>query len=80
VTWRLGGRTGLGGAVYGVSWVPGAATPTVVAVSPAGSVLSLDGGGTWFRMDSVNAWAVAASGPDGVWSVGGGEIRKLRRR
>jgi photosystem II stability/assembly factor-like uncharacterized protein len=77
-TWRLGGRTGLGGAVYGLGWVPGAPTPTLMAVSPAGSTLSRDGGATWARVDSANAWAVSFAARDAGWSVGGGSIRRLR--
>jgi photosystem II stability/assembly factor-like uncharacterized protein len=77
-TWRRGGRTGLGGSVYGIDWVPGAPTPTLVAVSPGGSAISRDGGETWTRVDSVNAWAVSFAARDAGWSVGGGTIRKFR--
>ncbi len=76
-TWRRGGRTGLGGSVYGIAWVPGAPTPTLVAVSPAGSAISRDGGDSWTRVDSVNAWAVSFAAPDAGWSVGGGLIRRM---
>ncbi len=79
-TWRVGGPTGLGGAVYGVSWVPGAPTPTMMAVSPAGSVLSRDGGESWARVDSVNAWAVDFRSADAGWSVGPAGIRRTQWR
>jgi len=77
-TWRRGGRTGLGGSVYGISWVPGASTPTLVAVSPQGSALSRDGGATWTRVDGQNAWAVSFVSPEAGWAVGGGAIRRFR--
>jgi photosystem II stability/assembly factor-like uncharacterized protein len=77
-TWRRGGRTGLGGAVYGIAWVPEAPKPTLVAVSPQGSAISRDGGETWARIDAVNAWAVSFASPEAGWSVGGGLIRRMR--
>lgn len=76
-TWVPGGRTGLGGAVYGVSWVPGAATLTLVAVSPAGSAYSADGGGSWTRFGDDEYWSVAFVAPDAGWAAGPGRISRI---
>jgi len=78
MTWSALGPTGLGGAPYGVSWVPGASGPTLVAVSPAGSVWSTDGGGTWSRIDSLSYWSVAFVSPAAGWAVGPGRISRMR--
>ncbi len=77
-TWSSRGRTGLGGAPYGVSWVPAAPTLTLVAVSPAGSAWSSDGGAAWSRFDSESYWSVAFVGPDAGWAVGPGRIARMR--
>jgi photosystem II stability/assembly factor-like uncharacterized protein len=76
-TWTLGGRTGLGGAVYGASYVPGAATPTLVAVSPKGSAFSTDHGRTWTGFDTVSYWAVSFVSPRAGWAVGPGRIGRI---
>lgn len=78
LSWSLRGRTGLGGAPYGVSWVPGAPEPTLVAVSPAGSAWSSSGGATWSGIDSLSYWAVAFVGPAAGWAVGPGRIARMR--
>lgn len=77
-TWSTGGRTGLGGAAYGVSWVPGTATPTLVAVSPAGSVVSTDGGASWTRFGDDEYWAVTFVAPDAGWAAGPGRVSRIR--
>ncbi|MEQ8330318.1 MAG: hypothetical protein RH859_07665 [Longimicrobiales bacterium] len=77
-TWTALAPTGLGGAVYGVAAVPDAPTPTFVAVSPAGSVWSVDGGASWRRIDTRDYWTVAAAGPDAVWAGGRGHVSRLR--
>lgn len=77
-TWTLVGSTGLRGAVYGAAHVPGAQTPTFVAVSPAGSAFSTDDGRTWTRIDDADAWTVAFHSRDAGWSAGRGSIRRLR--
>ena len=77
-TWTLGGRPDMAGPVYGSSWVPGADTPTVLAVGPAGADYSLDGGLTWRAAARVTYWAVAFVSPAAGWAVGpGGRITRL---
>ena len=77
-TWAMAGDTGLGGSVFGATFVPGAPTATAVAVAPTGSAWSRDGGLTWERLDSESYWAVGASLDGGVWAVGpGGRIARL---
>ncbi|HSJ64125.1 MAG TPA: hypothetical protein VK922_09580 [Gemmatimonadaceae bacterium] len=74
-TWSPAGWPGFTGAVYGSAWVPGARTPTVVAVGPRGASVSRDGGATWAVIDTTSYWAVGAASPDAVWLVGpGGRI------
>jgi photosystem II stability/assembly factor-like uncharacterized protein len=69
-TWRPGGWPGFTGAVYGATYVPGASTPTVVAVGPHGAALSRDDGVTWTVIDTLSYWSVGAASPDAVWMVG----------
>ena len=77
-TWTLGGRPDMAGPVYGSSWVPGADTPTVLAVGPGGADYSLDGGLTWRPAARVTYWAVAFVSPRAGWAVGpGGRITHL---
>ncbi|MBO6574505.1 MAG: hypothetical protein JJ976_03725 [Rhodothermales bacterium] len=77
-TWMQTGATGLGGAVFGATFVPGAPTPTAVAVAPTGSVWSTDGGVTWERIDAESYWAVGAAPGGNVFAVGpGGRIARL---
>ncbi len=78
-TWEMGGDTGLGGSVFGSAFVPGAPTPTALAVAPTGSSWTTDGGRTWSMLDAENYWAVGAS-PDGAaWAVGpGGRVAMLQ--
>jgi photosystem II stability/assembly factor-like uncharacterized protein len=79
-TWQPAGHTGLATAPYGVSYVPGAPTATLVAVSPSGSAYSIDNGATWSRIDSVNSWAVAFVSPSAGWAVGRGHISRFTSR
>ncbi|MBS1242047.1 MAG: hypothetical protein H6R40_1474, partial [Gemmatimonadetes bacterium] len=79
-TWQLAGRTGLGVAPFAVTYVPGAPTPTLVAVSPAGSAWSANNAETWQRIDSVNSWAVAFVSPAVGWAVGKGHISRFTPR
>jgi photosystem II stability/assembly factor-like uncharacterized protein len=77
-TWEMGGDSSLGGSVFGSAYVPGAPTPTIVAVAPTGSAWSTDGGLTWSAIDGENYWAVGASPEGTVWAVGpGGRISRL---
>lgn len=71
-TWTLAARPPFPGAVYGLSYVPGAGT-TVVATGPKGAAWSPDEGGTWAPLEgAADYWAVAFAGPDAGWLVGGG--------
>lgn len=79
ITWSMSGDSGLGGSVFGATFVPGAPTPTVIAVAPTGSAWSTDGGATWSSLDAENYWAVGASPEGAVWAVGpGGRVAVLR--
>lgn len=75
-TWVPAGRV-LGGMVYGAAVVPGAPTPTLVAVSPRGSAWSGDFGATWTVFDSANHWAAAFLSARVGWAVGPGRISRL---
>ena len=76
-TWQSAGGTGLTTAPFAVSYVPGAASPTLVAVSPSGSTFSTDNGATWTPIDSGNSWSVAFLSPTAGWSVGLGHISRF---
>jgi photosystem II stability/assembly factor-like uncharacterized protein len=79
VTWELAGRPPFTGAVYGSSWVPGAPTPTLVAVGPRGLGYSTDDGRSWSALDTLNHWGVAFAAPDRGWAVGpNGRITRIR--
>ena len=54
-TWTLAGRPSFPGAVYGAAWMPGAPTPTLVAVGPNGIAYSAIG--------ASPSPAAAAAGP-----------------
>ena len=69
-TWVLAGRPVLAGAVYGASYVPGAPTPTLVAVGPHGADWSTDEGRTWSSADSVSYWGLGIASPTAGWLVG----------
>ena len=77
-TWRLTGKPIMSGAIYGSAWVPGAAKPTVVIVSPKGAEFSADNGADWISLSTKAYWAVGFA-PNGVgWMVGpGGRITKV---
>jgi len=78
-TWELVARPPFTGPAHGVSWVPGAPTPTIVAVGPRGVGYSLDEGRTWTPLDTANHWAVAFAAPDRGWAAGpGGRITRIR--
>lgn len=78
-TWTPGGEPSFGGAVYGAAWVPGAATPTLVAVGPGGASVSRDDGRHWAPLDTAAYWAVGFASPSAGWAVGPhGRIARLR--
>ena len=70
VTWHLSGRPVLAGAVYGAAYVPGAPTPTLVAVGPNGAAWSPDEGRTWSSGDTASYWGLDIAGPAAGWLVG----------
>jgi photosystem II stability/assembly factor-like uncharacterized protein len=69
-SWTPVGWPGLRGAVYGAAYVPGASTPTVVAVNPHGVAVSRDDGKSWNVIDDSSAWSVGAASPSAIWIVG----------
>ncbi len=76
--WTLGGQSNLGGSIFGAAYIPGAETPTIVAVAPTGTDLSTDNASTWTRIDSTNFWSVAFNSPAAGWAGGPGYIGRLR--
>ena len=77
-SWTLASPTPFPGAAFGVAYVPGAGSQTVVATGPGGTAWSSDEGGTWQALAGITTyWAVAFAGNDG-WLVGTeGKILKL---
>jgi photosystem II stability/assembly factor-like uncharacterized protein len=80
-SWTLVAPTNLGGAASGVSWVPNARSPLLVAVSASGgSAWSGDHGRTWTHFDSASYQAVSFVAPGVGWAVGRGGISRIRER
>jgi photosystem II stability/assembly factor-like uncharacterized protein len=78
-SWTLVARTRLGGAASGVSYIPGAPTPSLVAVSASGgTAFSLDNGQNWTVFDTTSYQAVAFLEPGVGWAVGRGRISRIR--
>jgi photosystem II stability/assembly factor-like uncharacterized protein len=69
-TWRLAGRPARPGAVFGGAFVPGAPTPTLVAVGPTGIAVSTDFAATWTTVDTLSHWSVTFGAPGVGWAVG----------
>ncbi len=64
--------------VWGAVYVPGAATPTLVAVGISGAQVTRDEGRSWSVLNANNYWAVAFASPNAGWAVGtGGRITRL---
>jgi photosystem II stability/assembly factor-like uncharacterized protein len=78
-TWRLASRTPFPGAVYGLAYVPGRESRTVVATGPSGAAWSADEGGRWSVLEGVkDYWAVGFADPTAGWLVGTeGRILKI---
>lgn len=70
LTWTVAGAAVPPGVRYGVAGVPGARTPTLVAVGPSGSGYSTDAGGSWILVDTVAYNTVAFAGPTAGWAAG----------
>ncbi len=71
--WLVAGPT-FPGAVYGIAYVPGAPTPSFVAVGPGGASYSLDNGSTWASLSTDSYWSVAFT-PSGTGFLVGPEGR-----
>ena len=79
IVWVPATRTPFAGAAYGSSFVPGAPTPTLIAVGPGGLAVTTDDARTWTAIDTLNHWGVAFAAPDAGWAVGpGGRITRVR--
>ncbi|HET9709269.1 MAG TPA: hypothetical protein VFP39_13300 [Gemmatimonadales bacterium] len=77
-TWRLAGRPGFSGAVYGAAVIPGRAG-SVVAVGPRGLAYSGDDGSTWTTLDTLAYWSVGFASRRIGWAVGpAGRITRIR--
>ncbi len=69
VTWTL--VKGLSGYRSAVAYVPGAKTPTLVAVGPSGSDYSTDDGRTWKQLDGPGFDTLSFARGKGVgWGAG----------
>jgi photosystem II stability/assembly factor-like uncharacterized protein len=80
-SWRLAGLPRMAGAIYGGAFVPGAPTPTLVAVGPGGADLSVDGGATWTQLDTLAYWGLGIASERAGWLVGpNGRIVKVAIR
>ncbi|MEJ7811958.1 MAG: hypothetical protein WKG32_16215 [Gemmatimonadaceae bacterium] len=78
-SWTLAGRPRLAGPVFGGVYVPGAASPTIVAAGPKGLDLSRDDAATWTALDTLAYWSVGFANPGAGWAVGpGGRITKIK--
>lgn len=76
-SWQSSGGIVLGGRVYGGSIIPGAASPSIVAVSPSGSAYSVDNGLTWTTFDDYEYWTTAFLSPSVGWAAGRGRISRI---
>jgi photosystem II stability/assembly factor-like uncharacterized protein len=80
-TWKLSKGPLPGGFRSAVAYMPGAKTPTLIAVGPSGSDLSSDGGKTWTSLggEGYHAFSFARASAVG-WGVGeGGRIAKYTK-
>lgn len=69
-TWSVAGNTTFTGAVYGIAYVPGQSSPTLVAAGPKGLDYSTDNGQTWNSLSSENYWSVAFAPSGSGWATG----------
>ena len=77
-TWTLASPPSFTGAIYGVSYVPGQSTPTLVAAGPKGVAYSTDNGTTWMPVSEDNYWSVAFAENGHGWVTGTeGKILKI---
>lgn len=77
-TWRLAGRPGFSGAVYGAAIVPGR-PGSIVAAGPRGLAYSADDGATWATLDTLAYWSVGFASRRLGWAVGpAGRVTRIR--
>ncbi|HSK38814.1 MAG TPA: hypothetical protein VK943_03515 [Arenibaculum sp.] len=70
VTWSRPGAERLRGFRSAVAYVPRATGPIMVAVGPAGSDLSCDGGRRWSPLGEEGFHALSIAGDGSAWAVG----------
>ena len=68
-TWVLRSRPGRPGALFAVTWLPGAPGEVALAAGPGGLFVSRDAGRSWTTLDERAFWSVAASGTV-AWAAG----------
>lgn len=79
-TWRVAGTSAPLGVRYGVAYVAGAPSPTLVATGPSGYGLSTDDGTTWTAVDTVSVNTVSFVSPRAGWVAGvEGRIWRIER-
>ncbi len=69
-TWQLANHTTFTGAIYGISYVPGQSSPTLVAAGPKGLDYSTDNGQSWNSLSTDNYWSVAFGSTGIGWATG----------
>lgn len=76
-TWTRASSAPIGGSVYGSTYVPGAATPTLIGVAPTGTAYTADNATSWTRIDDTNFWTISAVSTQGIWAAGPGGVARL---
>ena len=74
--WLVSGPT-FTGAIYGIAFVPGAPTLTLVAVGPGGASYSVDNGSSWSTITDDDYWSLDFT-PSGVGFLVGPDGRLSR--
>ena len=69
-TWRLASGEQPSGYRSAVAYISGTELPTLIAVGPTGSDLSVDGGESWRPLGEQGFHAVGVAGADAGWAVG----------
>ncbi|TDI73920.1 MAG: oxidoreductase [Bacteroidetes bacterium] len=77
-SWTTGGQSTIRGSIFGVSYVPGSPSPTLIAVAPTGSDISTDNGASWTSFSTDDFWSVAGISPTAVWAAGPGRLARLQ--
>ena len=70
ITWTLAAPPPFTGAIYGISYVPGQPTPSLMAAGPNGVAYSTDNGSSWTLLNEENYWSVAFSSNAVGWVTG----------